>query len=70
MVFVSKHIMKIELKDPILYLEKSCIVYRFNCFCDRSYIGQTLSLKKPGIKEHVPKSMKIFIDVKKTFKQQ
>ena len=32
----------------------SCIVYKFNCFCDKSYIGQTSRHLKTRIKEHLP----------------
>ena len=40
-IFVSKPVIKIAFKDPISYMEKSCVIYRYNYFCERSYIGQT-----------------------------
>ena len=40
-IFVSKPILRLELKDPIPHLNKSCIIYKSNCFCVKSYIGQT-----------------------------
>ena len=43
-----------QLKDPIRNHDKSCIVYKFNCFCDKSYISQTSRHLKTKIKEHLP----------------
>ena len=37
-IFFSKPLLKAQLKDPILDLNKSCVVYKFNCFCERRYI--------------------------------
>ena len=63
-VFVSKPVLKIELKDPIPFMEKSCVVYRYNCFCKRSYIGQTSRHLRTRIKEHVPKCVRDFVEGK------
>ena len=63
-IFVSKPVLKIELKDPIPFMEKSCVVYRYNCFCERSYIGQISRHLRTRIKEHVPKCVKDFIEGK------
>ena len=51
-----------QLKDPIPNLDKSCIVYKFNCFCDKSYIGQTSRHFKTRIKEHLPACVLKFIE--------
>ena len=32
-IFVSKPVLRLELKDPISYLDKTCIIYKFKCFC-------------------------------------
>ena len=50
------------MKDPIPDLNKSCIVYEFNCFCERSYIGQTSRHFKTRIKEHLPAYVLKFIE--------
>ena len=42
-----------QFKDPIQNQEKSCIVYKFNCFFDKSYIGQTSRHLKTRTKEHL-----------------
>ena len=67
-IFVSKSVLKIELKDPISFLDKSCIIYRFNCFCDRSYIGHTARHLKSRVIEHIPKCVKKFIEDKTNIK--
>ena len=53
-IFLSKPLIKVQLKDPITNQDKSCIVYKFKCFCDKSYIGQTSRDLKTRIKEHLP----------------
>ena len=40
-IFVSKPALRLELKDPLSYLDISCTIYKFNCFFKRSFIGQT-----------------------------
>ena len=55
-VFVSNPVLRLELKNPIFYLDKSCVVYRSNCFCERRCIGQTSRHLKTKIKYHLPKS--------------
>ena len=62
---LSKPLLKIVLKYPISYLDKSCIVYRFNCFCDTINIGQTSLHLKTMVKEHVCE--KLFIECEKLF---
>ena len=42
-----------QLKDPLPNQDKSCIVYKFNCSCERSYIGQTSRHLKTRKKEHL-----------------
>ena len=63
-IFVSKPILRLELKDPIPHLNKSCIIYKFNCFCGKSYIGQTSRHFKTRVNEHIPKCILKFIDEK------
>ena len=63
-VFVSKPVLSLQLKDPIPYLDKSCIIYKFNCFCERSYIGQTSRHFKTRIREHLPKCVTNFMKEK------
>ena len=67
-IFVSKPVLKIELKDPISHMEKSCVVYSFNCFCERSYIGQTSRHLRTRMKEHIPKCVREFIEGKTNIK--
>ena len=67
-IFDSKPIMSLELKDPIPHLNKSCIIYKFNCFCDKSYIGQTSRHLKTRLNEHIPKCILKFIDEKTKIK--
>ena len=31
-VFVPKPVLRLELKDPVSYLDKSCNIYKFNYF--------------------------------------
>ena len=57
-VFVLKPVLRLELKDPISYVDKSCIIYKFNCFCERSYNGQTSRCLKTRVK-HIPKFIKV-----------
>ena len=65
---VSEPVLKIELKDPIFYLDKSCIIYRFNCFCDRSYIYQNSRHLKTRVKQHVLRCVEKFIEGKTNIK--
>ena len=64
-VFVSKPVLKIELKDPIFNVDKICVIYRFIFFCEKSYIGQTTPHLNTTIKEHVPKCVEQTIEAKK-----
>ena len=43
-IFVSKPVLRLELKDPISHLDKSCIIYKFNCFCEKSYMDKHLDI--------------------------
>ena len=52
---MSKPSLKFEVKGPKSHFEKSCTVYKFNCFCDRRHIGQISRHLKMRIEEHVPK---------------
>ena len=60
-IFTSKPIVNISVKDPMSYLDKSCIVYKFNCSCERIYIGQTTRHLKITIKEHIPRCVEDYI---------
>ena len=44
---------KMVLEDPTPNLDKSCLVYKFNCFYDKRFIGQTSRHIKTRIKEHL-----------------
>ena len=61
-IFISKPLLKGQLKDPIPDQDKSCIVYKFNCSCEKSYIGQTSRNLKTRIKEHLPACVLKFIE--------
>ena len=63
-IFVSKPILSLELKYPISHLNKICISYKFNCFCEKIYIGQTSRNLKTRLNEHVPKRILKFLDKK------
>ena len=67
-IFVSKPVISLKLKDPIPTLNKSCIVYKFKCFCDKSYIGQTTRHLRTRLNEHIPKCILRFIDEKTKIK--
>ena len=49
---------------------KVTVVYKLNCFCDKSYIGQTSRNFKTRIKEHLPACVLKFVEkqpeIKKT----
>ena len=68
--FVSKPILSLELKDLISLLNKSCIIYKINCFCEKSYIGQTSRHLKIRLNEHIPKCILKFIDEKTKIKMK
>ena len=59
-----------QLKGSIPDQEKNCIVNKFKCFCDKSYIGQTSRNFKTRIKEHLPACVLKFVEkqpeIKKT----
>ena len=63
-IFISQPLLKKQLKDPIPNLNKSCVVYKFNCFCERSYISQTLRHFKTRLKEYLPACVLKFIEKK------
>ena len=60
-IFLSKPLSKVQLKDPIPYQNK-CVIYKFNCFCERSYIGQTSRHFKTKIKGHLPACVLKFVE--------
>ena len=49
-------------------MDKSCVIYRFNCFCERAYIGQTSCHQNTMVKEHIPKRVKTIIEDKTNLK--
>ena len=61
-------VLKIGLNKLISYIDIKGIIYRFNCFCDRRYIGQTSRHLKTRVKEHVPRCVKSFIECKTKIK--
>ena len=67
-VFVSNPVLRLELKDPIPNLDKSCVVYRFICFCERSYISQTSRHLKTRVEDHLPKCILNFMTEKTRIK--
>ena len=69
-VFVSRLVLRLELKDLVAYRDKSCIIYKFNCFWERSYIGQTsrLGIYKTRVNEDIPKCVLNFIKQKNSHK--
>ena len=58
---ILQPIISLEVKDPLSDLEKSCIVCKFNCSCERIYIGQTTRHLKIRIKEHIPRCVEGYI---------
>ena len=69
-IIFFKPIISLELKDPIPNLNKSCIIYKINCFCEKSYIGQTSRHLKIRLNEHIPKCILKFIDEKTKIKMK
>ena len=61
-IFLSKSLIKRQLKDLIPNQHKSSLVYKFNSFCDKSYIGQTSRHLKTRLKEHLPTCVVKFIE--------
>ena len=51
-----------QLKYPLPNQDISCIVFKFNCLCDKSYVGQTSRHFKTRIKEHPPACVLEFIE--------
>lgn len=43
-----------KLKEPIPMLEKSGLVYKFQCPCQTSYVGHTMRQLQTRAKEHAP----------------
>ena len=54
-ILVSKPVHRLELKDQISYLDKSCIIYKFNCFCQRSFIRRKSRHLKTRANKHITK---------------
>ena len=48
-------------KDRLPTLSCSNVVYRFNCYCDRSYVGKTTQTLRKRISQHVPPCMNYYI---------
>ena len=63
-ILVSKPVLILELKDPKFHYYKSCIIYKFSCFCKRICIGQTTRHLKTRVNEHIPKYILKFIKEK------
>ena len=63
-IFISKPVISLDVKDPMSNFDKSCIVCKFNCSCDRIYIGQTTRQLKIIIKEHIPRCVEDYITSK------
>ena len=63
-LFVFKTVLRLQLKDPIFYLDKSCIVYKSNCFCEKRYIRQTSRHLKTKVNENIHKCVINFIKEK------
>ena len=57
----GKFSVSLDVKNPMSYLDKSCIVYKLNCSCKRIYIGQTTRNFKIRIKEHIPRCVDDYI---------
>ena len=60
-IFISKHVISLDVKDPMSNFDKSCIVNKFNCSCHRIYIGQTTRHFKIRIKKRIPKCVEDYI---------
>ena len=54
-ILVSKPVHRLELKDQISYLDKSYIIYKFNCFCQRSFIRRKSRHLKTRANKHITK---------------
>ena len=65
-IFVSKPVLRLELKDQTSYLDKSCIINKFNRFCEKSFTGQRSRHLKTRVNELIPKCVLKFIK-EKTF---
>ena len=63
-ILTSKPLIQPSGKDPISPLNKSMVIYQFSCFCKASYIGLTSRQLAKRIKEHIPKSVERFCDLK------
>ena len=56
-IFTFKPLISLDVNDLISYLDKNCIVYKFNCFCEKIFIGQTTRHFKIRIKEYILRSI-------------
>ena len=59
-ILVSKPDLRLGIKDLISYLDKRCIIYKFNCFCERSYTRQTSRHLKMKVDEQIPRCILMF----------
>lgn len=50
-IFVSKPVITLEVKYAVSLFDKRCIVYKFNCSCDKINIGKTTRYFKIKIKK-------------------
>ena len=57
-ILSSSPILRHTQKDHIPDMNKSKVVYRFKCYCENSYVGQTSRRLIERVKEHVPKCVK------------
>ena len=60
LIFTSKPMFRPGGKDPLAEFKQSMVVYKFNCFCEASYVGMTSRQFGKRIKEHIPKSIDEF----------
>ena len=54
-VFTSKRMLPVALKDVLLTTLKSSVVYEYSCHYDSRYVGRTSQRLQDRIKQHVPK---------------
>jgi hypothetical protein len=62
MIFTSTSNFTPAVKDHIPYVNKSMVVYQFNCHCENDYVGKTTRRLTDRMKEHVPRCVRRYLE--------
>ena len=59
LVFTSKRMLPVARKDVLPTIQKSFVIYEYNCHCDSRYVGRTSQRLQNHIKQHVPQWLRL-----------